>query len=322
MVALAGHQPWHRSDPGDLERHVDEWVRAGIVSGDQADAIRRFEGRRDERPPERLTIGAEVASYLGSVLALMGGALVIGRRWRELGIGGQLLVAVLIAAVGLVAGRWLFRQHEGAMDRLGGFMWVIGAGGAAMFVGLAVNEWGPSNEAWIPLVVGVAVFALGLGLWRNRDRPLQLLTVGAGAWAATIGGSELLDVRPWYGGILFVVAGAAVAVAAAVGRLHPRLVGVGAGVASAFGGAMVLMELNEHLGPFVALVVAVSAVVFALADRSTVLLVLGVVATLIATEMLLATTFDGLVASAIVAALGMVIVVIALVSTSRRRAAP
>lgn len=318
MVALTGHHSWHRSDQDDLDRHVAAWVRAGIVSGDQADAIRRFEGREKE-PPERLTIGAEVTSYLGSVLALMGGALVVGRRWRELGIGGQLLIAVLIAAVGLVAGRWLFRQHERAMDRLGGFMWVIGAGGVAMFVGLALDEWGPSNQAWIPFVVGISVSALGLGLWRNRDRPLQLLTAGVGAWVGAVGCSELLDLAPWYGGILFVVIGAAVAVAAAVGWLHPRLVGVGAGAASAFGGAMVLMELNEHLGPFVALVVALATVVFALADRSTVLLVLGVIATLIATEVVLATTFDGLVASTIVAALGMVIVVIALVSTGRRR---
>lgn len=310
MPALSSHDR--------IDRHVDEWVRAGIVSNDQADEIRRFEHRREEMPDERLTIGAEVASYLGSVLALMGGALVVGRRWEELGLAGQLGVAVAIAAVGFAAGWWLIRQGEVAMDRLGGFMWTVGAGGVAFFVGLATDRWGPSDEAWTGVAVGVSLFAVGMLLWQNLERHLQFLTAAVGFAVAAGGLAGIFDVPGWLVGLVLLALGLGVASAAAMGRLAPRLTAIATGGVGAFAGAMSLTDLNRHLGPFAGLAVAGAAIVFALVDRATIILILGVVGSLIATQALLMTTFDGAIASMIVALLGLAIVVAVLVWAGHR----
>ena len=309
MAAFMGHD-W-------IDRHTGEWVRAGLVSSDQAEAIRHFEHHTDTAEAERLSVGAEVASYLGSVLALMGGAIMVGRRWDTLGIAGRLGIAAAIAAVGFVAGRWLVRQGESAMTRLGGFMWAIGAGGVALFVGLSIDRWGPSEESWTPIGIGVVLFGVGLALWRNRERPLQFITAGVGFVMAAFGVGELTTPPAWLGGVVFIVVGLLVATPAAIDRVVPRTVAIAAGAAAAFGGAMALSDFNRHLGPFVALAVAAAMIVFALVDRTTVLLVLGVIGTLISTQALLMTTFDGAVSSMIVSVIGLAIVVIAVTRSSR-----
>ena len=57
-----------------LEHHARDWVGAGLISESQATAISEYEHIDEPTEPQRLPIVAEVASYLGSVLAIMGGA--------------------------------------------------------------------------------------------------------------------------------------------------------------------------------------------------------------------------------------------------------
>ena len=130
---------------------------AGLVSDQQVDAIRHFEHRRREpSAPLRLTIAVEAASYLGSSLALAGGAVMVGRSWDDLDLVGQLLVASLVIAVGFAAGSWLMRLGEAGAARLGSFLWTVGTWGVVMAIAV-VHLHVETSTAWIvALSIGAA----------------------------------------------------------------------------------------------------------------------------------------------------------------------
>lgn len=290
-----------------IDRRAEEWVRAGLVTTDEAEAIVRYEHRPTERV-ERLSIGAEVASYLGSVLALMGGAFVVARSWDRMPFAGRAGLAVAIAFVGLAAGTWLVRIAEAGTVRLGTFLWAVGTGGIAMLV-VVTGDRVLDDPGWVLVATGAAVLVLGVGLWRNLERPLQFLTAGVGAVLVLAGIGELVEIPILVGSIVLMAVGGVLALGAGLGWLVPRDLVTAAGAASAFIGAMSLSEIDERVGPFVALAVAALLVAHALVARRTPLLVIGVIGTLIATQAVLMTTFSGALASMIVSLIGLAVVV-------------
>jgi hypothetical protein len=293
-----------------IDDHAHQWSEAGLISEQQAAAILRYEAEGEHAEPQRLSIVAEVAAYLGSVLALMGGVAVVGPNWDELGVGGRMAVALAVMFVGFAAGSWLINFDERATGRLGSFLWVIGTGGMAMAVGVAMSEVDPRDAAWTLLAVGAPVLVVGLALWRNRDRPLQLLTFAAGVGMTLGAVGDLTDTEPWVGGAALVVLGTLFALVAGFHRLTPRLVALVTGAFGAYVGGFLLGELNDHLGPAAAVVVAMAVVTFALAERTMPVLAIGVVGALIATWEILRTTFDGVMASTIVTLIGLAIVIL------------
>lgn len=293
-----------------LDTHTHEWVDAGLISSDQAEAILEHEDVRAPDSPRRLPLLAEAASYVGSVLALMGGAATVGPNWDALGLFGQLAVAFAVTTVGFVAGSWLVHLGEDGTTRLGSFLWAVGAGGVAMAVVAVMAEIDPREQAWIPFAMGLPVLTIGLLLWRNLDRPLQLVTAVAGAGLTLVGVVELLDVSASVVGAAMVTFGVGFATMAALHRLDPRLFAFFVGGFSAWMGGVVLVEFNEHLGFAIALVIAVSVVVFALRERVVPLLMAGVLGSLSSTQGLLATTFTGAVASMVVTTIGLAIVIV------------
>ena len=300
-----------------VEHHAHEWVDAGLISESQATAIGEYEHRAPPPTPQRLPIGAEIASYLGSVLAIMGGAVAVGERWSDITMLGRLGIGIAIAVVGFVAGTWLMRIGETGTARLGSYLWVLGTGGVGMAVGVVVHEIDSEAGGWLAVLIGLPVLTIGLTLWRNLDRALQFLT-GAAGYAIVLGGlADLLDLRTWHAGLVLIATGVLFAFGAAVRRLEPRLIVLATGVLGAYAGAVMLGDYNEHLGPAMALVTAASLIAFSLRERIVPLLALGVVASLIATQALLATTFTGALASTIVALLGLLVVVAAVMQTRR-----
>jgi hypothetical protein len=300
-----------------LEHHAHDWVGAGLISESQAAAISEFEHVDEPAGPQRLPIVAEVASYLGSVLAIMGGAVVVGQGWNDMSVFGRAGIGVAIALVGFLAGSWVMRVGEAGASRLGSYLWVLGTAGVAMTVGVVVEDIDSNPRGWLPLLIGVPVLAIGLTLWRNLDRPLQFLTGAAGFGLVLSGAAEITDLDVWHGGLVLLAIGCVFAAGAALGRIEPKLIVLPTGAFSAFIGSFMLGDYNEHLGPAAALATATVLVVYSLRGGVIPLLVLGVIGSLIATQALLATTFTGAVASAIVALLGLGIVAVAVIQTRR-----
>ena len=303
--------------PDRVDDHGASWVAAGLITEEQLDSIRRFE-HLDDTDDRRLSVAAEVAVYLGSVLALSGGAMVVARRWEELAFAARLGVALVIAAAGIAGGVWSYRQGEPGTDRVGGFLSALGLAGVAFASGLVVIRADAGADELAVLVPGVAVIAVGAVLWRNRTRPLEFLAVVVASVAVVTAVVSLADLDVWVGGMTILLLGSLLAAVSATGRVHPRLVAIAAGAASAFGGAFALTEADERLGPIVALLVALALVVGATRADEPALVMLGVAGTLVATQAVLATSFDGAVAAAIVALLGVLLVVGVIVRSTRR----
>lgn len=307
-----------RSESSWLEQHAEEWVEAGLISEEQAAGIKRHEHVGVAEPRKRLTLFAEVAAYVGSAIAVMGGAAVVSQLWEDIARVGRIAVGLVVALVGFWSGSWIARIGEAGTSRLGGFLWAIGTGGVAITSLAVLREFDPANEGLIPLVTGLAVLAVSLGLWRNLTRPMQLLTAAVGAGLSLGGLGELLDTPGWVRSLVLMVLGLTFAVAAALRKVRPRLLAVGVGAFGAFIGAFMLQDLSEHLGPAAALAVAIGLVWFALRERMVPLLVGGVIGSLVSMQALMTTTFTEAVSAVVVTVLGVAIVAYAIIQTLRR----
>lgn len=309
-----------------LDDHTREWVAHGLISDDQAGAIRHFEHLEhlDEvAPPPRLTVVAEVASYLGSVIAFAGGAAIIGPNWEQIGLVGQLAVGVAIALIGFVAGTWLVHQAEPGTVRLGSFLWAVGTGGVALAAGALMNEIDPRDEGWFGIVIGVPVLALGLGLWRNLERPLQLATAVVGAFITFSGLSGLVDVPVRVASPVVWGTSLAFGLAAAFGRVRPRTVALVVSAVGVMVGSLMLAEESERLAAIVAVATAAGIVAYALVDRSWLLVGVGMVAFLVAMTIMMQTVLHGMVARLVAVLIGLLMVAVVAVRAQRAgRAGP
>lgn len=304
-----------------LDDHVARWVEAGIVSPDQGRAIVGLElGEHPTQPAgRRLTVGAEAVAYCGSALALMGGAFVVARSWETTPVAGRILVGMAIAVVGFLGGRALYGMHEPGADRLGGFLWLVGSGGAALTTGVSVHEAGVETPELIAMPIGAAVLLVGAVLWRNRERPLQLLTTVVGLVVLAVSSASYFDLRPWIGGLVLWGAALGAGVLAARGQVHPQLFALMVAALGPLVASAMFSDLSEHLAATVGLATAAGIVVAALALHRTPVLVVGVVGMLVALQALFALYLSGPLASAAVAVAGLVAVAFVLARTTRRR---
>lgn len=310
MTTERDHQVW-------LRRHVLDWESAGLITQGQAGEILHYEHADDAPEAQRLTVVAEVASYLGSLIAFAGGAAIIGPNWDDIGLFGQALVAVAIAAVGFATGTWLVRQGDAAMGRLGAFLWVIGTGGAALLAGGVVDELDPADEAWFPVVIGLVVLLIGAGLWRNLDRPLQLATTALGT--ALVGGGivSMTDVSAWVASPVLWSASLGAGWLAATERLRPRLVALAIAAVGLMGASFSLMEASERTGAIAAVASATLIVTYALTERSWPLVGLGVLAFFVAITTLMSTVVQSTAGRLVAVALGLAVVAAVAVRAQR-----
>jgi hypothetical protein len=297
-----------RKDVAWLEGHAHEWIAAGLVSDEQVAAIRHFEHLDEPAAPQRLTLVAEVASYLGSVIAFVGGAVIIGPNWERLGMGGQLALAFAIVAVGFGIGTWLVHLAETGTERLGSFLWMVGSGGLAMAAAVVMNEIDPRDGEWFAIVIGLPLLAIGLGLWRNLDRPLQLITAVVGFGVAFGGIGGLTDVSMWVAAPLVWMIGAVFGAAAAAGRVRPRLVALAIAAVGVMVGAMMFGEVSQDVSAVVAMSTAALVVAYALHDGSLPLLAIGMVEFFIATMAMMQTLLVGMLPRLVAVLVGLAVV--------------
>jgi hypothetical protein len=299
-----------------LDDHAPDWVEHGLVSSEQIDAIRDYE--REHAPePTRLPLLAELAVYLGSALALMSGAMMVGQAWDSLGLGGQVGIWIAIALLGFVAGTRLIHLDDPGTRRLASFMWLVGTGGVALAAAAIAARAEFEEPGWNVLIVGIPVLAIGASLWRNLDRPLQVLTTGVGAGLTLGGVGALLSVPPWIGGILIWLTALIVGALAMTRRLRPELYVLGVAAIAAMIGALMLTDVDEIVGSAAATATAAGIVAVGLARHLVPILVIGVLAFLQSLQGLLLTTLNGAVAAMGVAVVGFAIVIVVIVRSTR-----
>lgn len=305
-----------------LDDHVARWVEAGIVSPDQGRAIVGLEMGVGEVPQpsvRRLSIVAEAIAYSGSALALMGGAFLVARSWESMPVAVRIVVGLVIAAVGLLGGRSMNAMHEPGAERLGGFLWLVGVGGLALATGVSVYEAGVETPELIAMSIGTVVLLAGALLWGNLERPLQLLTAVVGLMVVATASVSHFEVPAWVGGIVLWIAALAAGALATRGRVHPQLFALMLAALGLLVASAMFADLSERVSVAVQLATSVGIVVAALAMHRTPVLVLGVLGMLSSLQGLFALYFRGPVASAAVALVGLVVVAVVLLRSTRKR---
>jgi hypothetical protein len=300
---------------GWLDEHAEQWVEHGLITSDQVNAIREYEQHEPAAP--RLSVVAELAVYLGSVLALMSGAMMVGPNWEALRTAGQMAIGLAVAALGFVAGARLIRLDDPGTRRLASFMWLIGTGGVALALGAAVDAAAFEEPGWNLLIIGMPVCALGAALWRNRDRPLQVLTTAVGAGLAIGGVGALLAIPPWIGGIIVWTTAFVVGALAIAQVFRPEVYVLAVASVTAMIGAVMLSDVSELTAMVAATITAAGIVAVGLARHLVPILVIGVIAFLQSLQGLLMTTLNGALAAAVVAVAGLMVVIVVIARSTR-----
>lgn len=307
----------HPDDRRWLEQHARRWVEAGLVDVDQAEAILRAEAAEATEAPTTpaLPALAELFVYLGLVFVAVGSTFVVTRFWDDLGGPLRLAIGAAVAVIGLVAGRALRRIGTPPFERLAGIAELAGTGGVALTAGIASALLEGSEEV-TTLVVGLGALAVAVPLWRNRDRPLQLLAVVAATGATVSGLIGVASVEPpvWLVGPALWATGAVVVALTLAERVRPATVALVVGGAGAVLGGLVLADVVRAVGFLVALVSAGAMVGIGIRTERTPVTVLAILAFL---QVLLFTLTE--LVSGPVAALGLLVTGGAIVVVALRR---
>ena len=316
MAVRAPEESW------DLEGHLEAWVREGILDEEQARRILAREALPAPAPP-RLSVGAELAAYLGVVLVVAGAGVVTNRVWGDIGVGGRVAIGLVSATLGFVGGWLLLRVGESGTSRLASFLWLCGTAGSAMVTAVLVDRL-DHGRAWpTVLTVGAVVAAVSLGLWRNRERPLQFVSAVAGVVMVVAGALNGTGwaVHPVAAGTVVWAASVALAVGGAT-VLRPGVVAVVLAQLGATFGALLVTPDQHALGLTLGLVAGAAGLGYGVGRREPPVVVVGVLAFFSMTVRLLGLYLRGPAAALVSVLLGVALVSVALWRTWGRRARP
>jgi hypothetical protein len=230
-----------------LRDRVGGWVRAGVISSEQADRLLEFEfgpvGQPVERPGERRLRIAEVVGYVGAAFALGAIGLLIGELWSDLAVWARVALAGLLTATAIGAGWLLHARPAPAIRRLVGVLWLAGVAGVAWTSGIVAYDVLGVPERWLPTTIGAtALIVAALLLFVGRHVVIQLaalIALGATTTGTLVAIAPLEPGALAYG-VMLVGGGITWALAGAGGWLGPRISAEASGAIVMLVGAQVL----------------------------------------------------------------------------------
>ena len=198
---------------------LDEWVGAGLITPEQADRIRAHEEARQDRrsrlavapapgAPPAQSLVVEALGYLGGVIMMVGGGILVGLYWEDIATVLQLLIVGVTTLV-LVGAGWAVPDRLGdAAVRLRSVLWALAVAGTAAFLTIWSNDVLDryDEDALIVIFPGTAVVA-GVLWWLRRTWLQQVallvpLLLAASAVAMELAGED----SAWNGGLVWAVA--------------------------------------------------------------------------------------------------------------------
>ena len=198
-----------RSFAGQLSRESEAWVAEGIVSAEQAAAIRR---RYADVRAERRSSATTALAVIGAIAVGLGVIGFVAANWEEMSHAVRL--ALLTAAVaGAYAGAYHLRERTGSRPRVGEALYLLGVllfGASLFLVGqmynvqahdpLALLLWAGGAAATALVVRSRAIAAAAVLIftaWVGFEFGLALDDAGSDAWGA------FPVVAVFYGGALY-----------------------------------------------------------------------------------------------------------------------
>jgi len=227
-----------------LDHRVPAWVEAGLITPEQADAIRAFERSHDDPETSRqrsLTSPAEAIGYVGAALALGATALILNDLWRELLVGGRLALVGALTMALFGAGLGVRGSTSGAMQRLTSVLFTATVAGVGWFTGVVAGDLLDLRYAVVGVAVGLAMVVVAGALYLWTPRALLQVAVLLSALIAPVAALDLTQISPspaWYGLVVGAI-GAAWFLLAIGDWLAPRVVGEVIGALVTFIGVQV-----------------------------------------------------------------------------------
>jgi hypothetical protein len=227
----------------DLDRMLERWTGAGLITADQARAVRAAE-KQDGRASGAIPVLAEVIAYVGAIFALSAVAFIASRMWSNLAVGGQL--GLIALATGLLwAGAWWMRGSRNPVgQRLVSVLWFLSAGGMGWLADTAATDLWDLEDGYA-LIIGLALSLYAGLLYLYRQTSLQQIAVAVGIGFLCGGLSDIAGGDDWFGLFLWV-AGVGWIALTRVGVLTPGRTGFALGaVGTLTGSQAVVFEFFE-----------------------------------------------------------------------------
>jgi len=276
-----------------------------------------------DQPHRRLPLFVESLGYLGAVIAVAAGAIVVHHFWPSMPTSAELALAGVVAVVLLVVGAVLHIGAEPAFGRLRSVLWLISTVAVTAFAAVL------ADRIWRLSGISVALLAEGTGTsyaivlwWRNRST-LQHLAMFAGtaALAATAVHQAGSGTAAWGPGLVIWLVSALWGIAVHRGYLAPRTAGL---VAAGFGlllGAQLTM-LDTAAGQVLAIGTVAGLLAAGIALHRVLLLGLGAAGAIVILPQTASRYLPSSAAAALsVCAIGLILLGIALWLAKSRKAA-
>lgn len=275
-------------------RRLDTWVASGLITPEQARAIRAFEG--DERgggrkkeatpPPGRVPLVTEALGYLGAALAFAALVVALAQTWGDLAVWARAGIPAVCVTLLFIAGYALRENSEPAFERFGAALWFLSVVALGWFLFVftydVMSVEGEGEN--IALAMGVGTFAYGGVLYSVRRRAPQQVAMLAGALLAAGGfaarfGQE--DAGSAWVGVAFWVIGVAWLVLAYANVIAPRVLGYALGAIVVLQGCQLIPGMSsgtvQDLGLFLGILSGAALVVASVWLREDALLVFGAI---------------------------------------------
>lgn len=195
-----------------------EWVDEGLISQDEADAIRHYEGGREP------THGGvrEVLGYVGAILVLIAGFVLVAEIWEDMKRGGRIAVSGLAAAILIGAGINLVGGATRPTRRVGEVALMLGAAPLGLAVGLTFGETYDEEPLATMAFAGALVYSMMMYRWHPSWAQHIALVVSAIGVAISLG-IATSEANMFVSAGLLIIVGVALLVASWRGWLPPRI---------------------------------------------------------------------------------------------------
>jgi MFS family permease len=250
----------------ELEDRVGAWRDAGLLTDDQAAAIRAFEADRAQSGvSSRRSLAAEAVGYVGAALALGAIILLLRDVWPELVTGGRLTLIGLLTLLLAGAGFVLRQAERGPVQRLTSVLLTAAVMGVGWFAFVVADDLLGWREAQMAFAVGTAALVVALPLYLLRPRALPQVTLLGSVLIVVTAALSLPQLPPepvWYS-VTVATVGVAWLLLGVGGWLRPGP------LAETLGAVVAVLALQsgsfEHRVLILTLGVAVAAALVALA---------------------------------------------------------
>lgn len=131
------------AEPEALWKRIDEWMEDGLISPEQAEALKRREREHaDTATFPRRVRAEEILVYVGSLVVFLALAFLVILNWRALGGAGRIL-SVAVPTVAMFGLGWWLRGSESArLKRAAQALWLAACLLSGLMFGVILDEMG------------------------------------------------------------------------------------------------------------------------------------------------------------------------------------